>query len=120
MTSPAVTVHPDSALAQAARIMAQRKIKRLPVVNGEGLLEGIVSRADLLKVFLRPDQEIADEVRRDIVDVFFPDPVEHIQIMVGEGVVTLTGRVQDADQIPLVVRLVQAVEGVVDVDCRLC
>ncbi|MGW9030503.1 CBS domain-containing protein [Streptomyces sp. NPDC055722] len=120
MTSPAVTVHPDSTLAQAARIMAQRKIKRLPVVNGEGLLEGIVNRADLLKVFLRSDKEIADEIRRDIVDVLFPAPLEPIHTRVGDGVVTLTGKIQDVGQIPLTVRLVQAVEGVVDVDCRLC
>ncbi|MED7826319.1 CBS domain-containing protein [Streptomyces chiangmaiensis] len=119
MTSPVVTVHPDSTLAQAARIMAQRKIKRIPVVNGEGLLEGIVSRADLLKVFLRPDKEIADEIQGDIVDVLFPAPLEPIHTMVGDGVVTLTGKIEDARQIPLTVRLVQAVEGVVDVDCRL-
>ncbi|WP_416223330.1 CBS domain-containing protein [Streptomyces hygroscopicus] len=120
MTSPAVTVHPGSTLAQAARIMAQRRIKRLPVVNDEGILEGIISRADLLKVFLRPDNEIADEIRRDIVDVLFPTPVEPIHIMVAEGVVTLTGKVQDTDRIPLTVRLVQGIEGVVDVDCHLC
>ncbi|WP_371330051.1 CBS domain-containing protein [Streptomyces sp. TP-A0356] len=119
MTSPAAGVHPGSTLAQAARIMAQRKIKRLPVVNDEGMLEGIVSRADLLKVFLRPDSEIADEIRRDIVDVLFPAPVEPIHIMVTDGVVTLTGEVQDTEQIPLTVRLVRGVEGVVDVDCHL-
>ncbi|MGW1162370.1 CBS domain-containing protein [Streptomyces sp. NPDC002513] len=119
MSSPAITVHADSSLAQAARIMAQRRIKRLPVVNDEGMLEGVVSRADLLKVFLRPDNDIADEVRRDIVDILFPAPAEPIHVMVTEGVVTLTGKVRDAPLIPVALRLVHAVEGVVDVDCHL-
>jgi CBS-domain-containing membrane protein len=119
MTAPAITVHSGSTLAQAARIMAQRGVKLLPVVTEEGLLEGVVSRADLLKVFLRPDNDIADEIRRDIVDVLFPDPVEPVHVMVTEGVVTLTGKVPDAALIPVAVRLARAVEGVVDVESHL-
>ncbi|WP_225823851.1 CBS domain-containing protein [Streptomyces naphthomycinicus] len=119
MSAPAVTVHPDATLAEAARIMALRNVKRLPVVNAEGLLEGVVSRGDLLKVFLRPDNDLADEIRREVVDVLFPAPVEPVHIMVTEGVVTLTGRVTDAARIPLAVRLVRGVEGVVGVDCRI-
>ncbi|MFF4038270.1 CBS domain-containing protein [Streptomyces sp. NPDC001816] len=119
MSAPAVTVHADATLAEAARIMALRNVKRLPVVNAEGLLEGVVSRSDLLKVFLRPDNDLADDIRRDVVDVLFPDPVEPVHIMVTEGVATLTGRVPDASRIPLAVRLVRGVEGVVGVDCRL-
>ncbi|MFF8432277.1 MULTISPECIES: CBS domain-containing protein [unclassified Streptomyces] len=119
MSAPAVTVHADATLAEAARIMALRNVKRLPVVNAEGLLEGVVSRGDLLKVFLRPDKDLADDIRRDVVDILFPDPVEPVHIMVTEGVATLTGRVPDAGRIPLAVRLVRGVEGVVGVDCRL-
>ncbi|MDX3265711.1 CBS domain-containing protein [Streptomyces sp. MI02-2A] len=119
MSAPAVTVHPGSTLAQAARIMARLGIKRLPVVDGEGMLEGVVSRADLLKVFLRPDNDIADEVRRDVVDILFPAPAEPVHVMVTEGVVTITGKVPDAALIPVAVRLARALEGVVDVDCHL-
>ncbi|KOV53594.1 CBS domain-containing protein [Streptomyces sp. AS58] len=119
MSTPAVTVHSDATLAEAARIMALRHVKRLPVVNAEGILEGVVSRGDLLKVFLRPDNDLADEIRRDIVDVLFPAPVEPVHIIVSDGVATLTGRVGDAARIPLAARLVQGVEGVVGVDCRL-
>ncbi|WP_225094547.1 CBS domain-containing protein [Streptomyces sp. CoH27] len=119
MSTPAVTVHADATIAEASRIMALRHVKRLPVVNTEGLLEGVVSRADLLKVFLRPDNDLADEIRRDIVDVLFPAPVEPVHITVADGVATLTGRVQDAARIPLATRLVRGVEGVVGVDCRL-
>ncbi|MBX7553450.1 CBS domain-containing protein [Streptomyces sp. NPDC004232] len=119
MSAPAVTVHADATLAEAARIMALRHVKRLPVVNAEGMLEGVVSRADLLKVFLRPDNDLADEIRRDIVDVLFPAPVEPVHITVVDGVATLTGRVQDVTDIALAARLVRGVEGLVGVDCRL-
>ena len=119
MSAPAVTVHADATLAEAARIMAMRHVKRLPVVNAEGVLEGVVSRSDLLKVFLRPDDDLADEIRRDVVDVLFPAPVEPVHITVSDGVATLTGRVTDAARIPLAVGMVRAVEGVVGVDCHL-
>jgi CBS domain-containing protein len=119
MSTPAVTVHADATLAEAARIMALRHVKRLPVVNAEGVLEGVVSRGDLLKVFLRPDHDLADEIRRDVLDVLFPAPVEPVHITVVDGVATLTGRVEAAARIPLAVHLVRGVEGVVGVDCRL-
>ncbi|MFF5022949.1 CBS domain-containing protein [Streptomyces collinus] len=119
MSTPAVTVHADATLAEAARIMALRHVKRLPVVSSEGVLEGVVSRGDLLKVFLRSDNDLADEIRRDIVDVLFPAPVEPIHIMVTDGIATLTGRVGDPARIPLAARSVRGVEGVVGVDCRL-
>jgi CBS domain-containing protein len=119
MSAPAVSVHADASLAEAARIMALRHVKRLPVVSAEGVLEGVVSRGDLLKVFLRPDNDLADEIRRDIVDVLFPAPVEPVHIMVTDGVATLTGRVADSGRIDLAERLVRGVEGIVGVDCRL-
>jgi len=119
MTSPAITVHADAPLAQAARLMAQRRVKRLPVVNDLGMLQGVVSRADLLKVFLRDKDDIAEEVRHEVIGVLFPDPVEPVRIEVADGVVTLTGWVDDTSLVPLVERLVRAVEGVVDVRCHL-
>jgi CBS domain-containing protein len=72
MSTPAVTVHPDATLAQAAMIMAVRRVKRLPVVDQVGMLQGIVSRADLLKVFLRSGEDIEEEVRRTVVSYLFP------------------------------------------------
>ncbi|MGW1627663.1 CBS domain-containing protein [Streptomyces sp. NPDC002172] len=119
MSTPAVTVHPNATLAQAARIMAQRKVKRLPVVNDESLLEGVVSRSDLLKVFLRGDEELAEEVRHEVVDRLFPLSADHIQVEVAEGAVTLTGWVEDNGLAAVAERLARAVEGVVDVHCCL-
>ncbi|GGN79767.1 hypothetical protein GCM10011579_064590 [Streptomyces albiflavescens] len=115
MSSPAITVQAHATLAEAARIMARAGVKRLPVVDDLGLLEGVVSRADLLKVFLRADEDIAEEVRSEIVSCLFPPPSSAIQVEVDDGVVTLIGRVRDTSLVPVAARLVRAVEGVVDV-----
>ncbi|MCX5053006.1 MULTISPECIES: CBS domain-containing protein [unclassified Streptomyces] len=119
MTSPALTVRADATLAQAARTMARARVKRLPVVDETGCLEGIVSRADLLKVFLRDDEEIAEEVRREVVSYLFPAPSSAVRVEVRDGVVTLGGRVRDTSLVPVAARLVRAVEGVVDVKFAL-
>ena len=63
MTSPAVTVAPDDTVERAARLMYTRKVKRLPVVDANGHLVGIIGRADLLAVFDRTDEEIRKEIR---------------------------------------------------------
>ncbi|CAK7283435.1 CBS domain-containing protein [Streptomyces misionensis] len=119
MTTPAVTVAPDATLGQAARIMARARVKQLPVVDPDGTLLGIVSRSDLLKVFLRGDAEIADEVRRDVVVHLFGPEGAGIRVEVHDGVVTLGGRVRETSLVPLAARLVRAVPGVVDVRCAL-
>ncbi|WP_217551912.1 CBS domain-containing protein [Streptomyces sp. GbtcB6] len=120
MNAPAVTVHADATLAEAERIMTRRGVRRLPVVDSEGVLKGIVSRADLLKVFLRADEELTEEVRRQVVDRLFPLSADHIRVEVTEGVVTLTGWIDSPEPAPVAERLTRAVEGVVDVHCRLC
>ncbi|KPI11074.1 CBS domain containing membrane protein [Actinobacteria bacterium OK006] len=119
MTAPAVTVQANATLAQAARTMAHAKVKRLPVVDDMGLLEGVVSRGDLLKVFLRDDEDIAEEVRREVVSYLFRAPSAPVWVQVQDGVVTLTGRVRDTSLVPVAARLVRAVEGVVDVEFEL-
>ncbi|MGW2747413.1 CBS domain-containing protein [Streptomyces sp. NPDC001450] len=119
MTAPAVTVTPDAPLAHAARVMVRNKVKRLPVVDHDGALKGIVSRADLLKVFLRADKDIAEEVRREVVLRLFGTQAEAVRIEVHDGVVTLEGRVHDTELVPLAALLARAVEGVVDVRCTL-
>ncbi|MET7724656.1 CBS domain-containing protein [Streptomyces mirabilis] len=119
MTAPAFTVRANATLAQAARTMARAKVKRLPVVDAMGLLEGVVSRGDLLKVFLRDDEDIAEEVRREVVSYLFRAPSSPVRVQVHEGVVTLAGRVRDTSLVPVAARLVRAVEGVVDVEFEL-
>lgn len=119
MTGPAITVAPHAPLARAARIMARNKVKRLPVVDEGGVLQGIVSRSDLLKVFLRDDEDISEEVRREVVGPLFSGPLESVRVEVHDGMVKLTGRIKDATLVPVAARLARAVEGVVDVDCVL-
>lgn len=119
MSTPAFTVHPDATLAQAARIMAVKHIKRLPAIDDEGMLKGIVSRADLLKAFLRPDEEIEEEVRRTVIAYLFPAFSHAIHVNVHEGVVTLRGQIHDTSLISVAARLIRAVEGVVDVESHL-
>ncbi|WP_369029733.1 CBS domain-containing protein [Streptomyces adonidis] len=117
MSTPAVTVHADATIAEAARIMARRHVKRLPVVDGVGVLQGVVSRGDLLKVFLRSDEEIADEIRHTILGRL---PVTTaLTVDVAEGVVTLGGPLPDRTLVPVVARAVRAVEGVVDIRIEL-
>ncbi|MER6185884.1 CBS domain-containing protein [Streptomyces sp. NPDC001652] len=117
MSTPAVTVHADATVAEAARIMARRHVKRLPVVDRIGILQGVVSRSDLLKVFLRTDAEIAGEIRHSVLNrmpITTPLTVE-----VHEGVVTLGGSLPDRGLEPVLARAMRAVEGVVDVQVEL-
>jgi CBS domain-containing protein len=113
MSTPAVTVHADASVAEAARIMARRHVKRLPVVDAVGMLQGVVSRSDLLKVFLRPDEEIAAEIRQTVLERM---PVTTpLSVTVSDGVATLTGSASERAYLPIVARAVHSVEGVVDV-----
>ncbi|MFC8431866.1 CBS domain-containing protein [Streptomyces sp. NPDC057253] len=114
MSTPAVTVHADASLAEAARIMARRRVKRLPVVDGVGILQGVVSRGDLLKVFLRGDEEIAEEIRHSVLSRL-PVTTGALTVTVAEGVVTLHGSLPERTLVPVVARAVRAVEGVVDI-----
>ncbi|MER6073374.1 CBS domain-containing protein [Streptomyces sp. NPDC001817] len=119
MTAPAVTVAPEATLAHAARLMARTGVKRLPVVGRDGTLRGIVSRSDLLKVFLRDDEDIAEEVRREVVVRLFGPHAVTVRVEVRDGVVTLAGGVRETALVPLAARLARAVPGVVDVHCAL-
>ncbi|ALU92498.1 hypothetical protein WQO_03525 [Streptomyces globisporus C-1027] len=118
MTRPALTIGPDATLPQAARLMATRGVKRLPVVEGD-VLRGIVSRSDLLKVFLRPDDEIAEDVREQVVARLFPVSQQKVSVQADAGVVTMSGLVREARLIPVAARLARACAGVVDVRCEL-
>jgi CBS domain-containing protein len=117
MTSPAVTIHPDATIAAAARLMNSHHIRRLPVVDADGTLAGIVSRRDLLSIFLRPDADIAAEVGEILTEVM-PGGPTGIEVAVRNGVVKLTGQPElasDEDLISVAVRLTWDVDGVVDV-----
>ncbi len=89
MTAPAVTAPAEITTVVAARIMDEHGIKRLPVVDAEGRLTGIVSRADLLKVFVRSDDDILHEVRDDILERSLWVETSGVTVTADKGVVTL-------------------------------
>ena len=119
MSTPVISVAPDASLGEAARKMHRAEVKRLPVVDAHGHLVGIVSRADLLRVFLREDAEISLEIRDDVIRrTLWIDP-DTIRIVVREGVVTMQGQIERRSLLPILERLVASIEGVVAVDDRL-
>ena len=119
MTTSVVTIEPDATLARAARLMHRHGVKRLPVVDRDGKLLGIVSRTDLLKIYLRTDAEIREEVE----DTLCGSPgwvvPGTISVLVEDGVVSLEGQAEQRSQIPMLLGVAGAVDGVVDVRSRL-
>lgn len=114
MSAPAITVEGGCTLDEAARLMASRGITRLVVMDGD-TLTGIVTRSDLLKAFVAPDQEILARVRRDVVDRHLWDDPMAVQVDVEDGVVTLTGQVDKRSTVAFAADLIAAVDGVVAV-----
>jgi len=115
MTHPAVTVRPDDSVEHAARLMYTLQVKRLPVVDAGGYLVGIVSRADLLTVFDRTDEEIHAEIVNDVIlREFLVDPALFI-VTVADGVVTVKGAPETADLGHNLVTRIRRVQGVVAV-----
>lgn len=119
MTGTVFTARPEWSLVEAARMMDRHHIKRLPVVDGAGVLVGIVSRSDLLRVFLRPDGAIRREIVHEVFErtLFFSPSA--VQVEVRDGVVTLRGTVDRRSLVPIAVRLCRGVDGVVAVHDQL-
>ncbi|MDI9885121.1 CBS domain-containing protein [Streptomyces sp. HNM0645] len=119
MSAPAVTVHADETVAAAARTMLRRCVDRLPVVDDEDRLVGIVTRRDLLVVFLRPDPEIRRRVVEEVlVDTMGLAP-DAVDVHVVDGRVTLEGTLETPAQILIVKKLTEQTDGVVSVSDRL-
>jgi len=119
MTRPAVTIGAETPLPEAARIMRERRVKRLPVVDDANRIVGIVSRSDLLSVFERGDEEIASEIVGDVITrTLLLDPAL-FHVAVTDGVVDLAGEAERRTDAILVARLAASVAGVVDVRSRL-
>ncbi|MFI7535811.1 CBS domain-containing protein [Streptosporangium sp. NPDC049376] len=115
MSAPAVTVPVDAPVVTAGRLMEHHGVKRLPVTDGHGHLAGIVSRCDLLKVFARSDDDIAREIRRDVLSRSLWMDTSRIRVVVADGVVTLSGRMTLRKDVRLAVRMTGQVDGVVNV-----
>ncbi|MFB6941410.1 MULTISPECIES: CBS domain-containing protein [unclassified Streptomyces] len=118
MTVPAVTVTGNAGIAGAARLMARGHLKRLPVVDDDGSLVGVVSRGDLLKIYLRPDEDIAQELRELIMTRLIPAGSATVYVYVSDGIVRLNGIIPDPSLSDVLVRIARTVPGVVDVTAR--
>jgi CBS domain-containing protein len=115
MTTPVVTISPHASVAEAARRMSDLGIKRLPVVKDEQLV-GIVSSTDLVRAFVRPDDEIRREIREDLLlRTLSLEVPEAVQVHVDRGAVRLSGQVETAADAALLEKLVARVPGVVSV-----
>jgi len=117
MSAPPIIISPQDTVEDAARIMYLRRVKHLPVVDADGHLVGIVSRADVLSVFTRTDEDIRQEVMADVK--LSTSPADEIQVSVRDGVVTLYGSAQSGELVDEITRRVRHIEGVVAVRDRL-
>jgi CBS domain-containing protein len=119
MTAPAITIGPGRTLVEAARTMTEHHVNRLPVIDDAGALIGIVTRADLVRAFVRPDEEIEHELREDVAQrTLWIDP-STLQISVERGEVVLAGEVESNADAELLERFARRVPGVVDVVSQL-
>jgi CBS-domain-containing membrane protein len=119
MSRGVVTVGPETEISEAAKIMAVQEVKRLPVVDDEGRLLGIISRADIVSLFTRPDDVIEDEIREDLIRrVLFIDP-DDLVVEVANGVVTLRGEVPTQREASIIEELTGRLDGVFRVESDL-
>lgn len=115
MTSPAITIRTDARLADAARLMHERNVRQLVVVDDRDKIAGIVSRSDVLQVFLRTDEELREEIVDGIIPALMFDSDAPIGVKVTFSVVTLEGIVDRKSDAEIVGRMARAVDGVVGV-----
>jgi CBS domain-containing protein len=119
MSKPAVVITPYEPVTSAARLMYHARVKRLPVVGAKGQLVGIVSRADVLSVYSRPDEEIRREITGNVIlNGSLADP-DRFTVTVYSGIVTIEGRPETQRQGRDIVAEAWHVEGVVSVRDRL-
>ena len=115
MTSPALTIAPDRHISEAAAVMTARGVNRLPVVD-RGRLVGIVSRADLVRAYVRSDEELAATIRDDVLlRILWLDPAQ-FTVAVHDGVASISGRVERRSTAEMVERAVSMVPGIVEVE----
>ncbi len=115
MSSPAVTVGANDRLASAAATLARHGVKRAPVLDADGVLRGIVSRRDLLSVYLRHDADLATEIREQVLTRALSVAPMNVRVQVHGGVVTLRGKVVRQSMIEVITSLTETVDGVIDV-----
>ncbi|KXK58678.1 hypothetical protein AWW66_28425 [Micromonospora rosaria] len=115
MSTPAVTTDAQASLPAAARRLDRERVKRLPVLDDLGRLVGIVTRSDLLRVHLRSDAEIREDVVQEVLRRVLAVQDGLVTVRVRDGAVTLAGRLDRRSDADLAGRLAARVSGVVRV-----
>ena len=115
MSCPVVTIRPDASIVQAARTAALEHVRRLPVVDASGVLIGMVTRSDLLRVFRRGDEEIRAHLVDDVLARQFCVDLSAVRLTVHDGIVTVSGEVERRMLIAPLLDAVRATAGVVGV-----
>jgi CBS domain-containing protein len=118
MTAPALTIGPERRIAAAAKLMLAGRVHRLPVVAG-GSLVGIVSRSDLVRAFARSDDDIAAEIREDVLGRSLMLEPGRVRVDVSDGEVSLKGSTETEEDAAALARLTAQVPGVVEVHSEL-
>jgi len=119
MTAPPVTIDPDASVPHAARLMYDRRVKRLPVIAEDGRLIGILTRSDVLRVFSRSDEEIRRELMEDVIAGTALTASARLTVTVKDGVVTITGAPETAAAGRDIIDAARHVEGVIAVRDQL-
>lgn len=115
MTSPAITVAAGCSLSGAARMMHEKNVRRLVVVDDRGRIAGIVSRSDLLQVFLRTDEELREEIAGKLIPAILISSRDAVAVQVRLNIATLSGEVDRKSDIEIVTRMTRELDGVVGV-----
>ncbi len=119
MSADVVTTGPEALLAEAAEVMVVEDIKRLPVIDGDGCIMGIISRFDIMAAFTRPDEVIEDEIREDVIRrALFADPAT-VDVRVAGGHVVLRGELSTRGEVALLTEVVRRLDGVMSVDSEM-
>ncbi len=120
MSAPPITAFPQTTVIEAAQVMRRHAIAQLPVIQPTtGVLVGLITRSDTLDAYLRRDDEIQEEIRRELLRGEFASAAPDVTVTTQAGVVTLNGHVQRSSAVPRLVQAVQQVEGVVRVSEHL-
>ncbi len=113
MSTHPVVIYPEASVTEAARVMSHHHVKRLPVVNDEGVLQGIISRGDVVTVFTRPDDVVEDEIREDIINRVLLLDADSLDVDVSDGIVVLSGCLPTRTDKRLLEEMVRRIDGVV-------
>ncbi len=115
MSSPAITITPEVSIVAAARAFDRGHVSHLVVIEADGTLAGIVTPRDLLKVYLRTDDDIRREILGEVIAKYLGCDPDRAEVTVTDGIVTLRGEVERKSMVPLAAQVTRSVEGVVNV-----